>query len=340
MVYIFVMRESLFMKKVTNQPNYSKFKTVKGYKYCSDSNKQSIINTKLSIINNQPSINTTNKTLRIAVNNELLANIIQIRELRNKYITNQVLKTVSVYLIFKALTTSGVIQDYNKQMEMLAQQCNCSVSTLYNEINNLIGYGLCKRYDGSLILTSNENLYEYYEVTDRTYSVIEYDCSKHKLYMLLQARLLRLAQIKQEEQFERNISKVAEYKEYLKSITTHQDIRKGVHALQILAFKNGNPEADNINMFNADNQLRANSIRKLFKLKSHRSVAYLKKLIVKHGLGTVRERIVTTDQNPKQARACKSKKQHDKFNQDIGKCRWILPDEIELCAAINASSKN
>ncbi|RTL56261.1 MAG: hypothetical protein EKK37_17460 [Sphingobacteriales bacterium] len=78
------------------------------------------------------------------------------RELRYEYHTNRSIKAWSVYFLLKSLTTSGKIQNWNRQIPRLTYWCQCNEKTLRSRLNELIRLKLIELTGirGDIVLTS------------------------------------------------------------------------------------------------------------------------------------------------------------------------------------------
>lgn len=264
----------------------------------------------------------------IRVNNELLANIVKIRETINTYQTGRLLKIYAFYLNLKTLTTSGVIKNITKPSPELLKLCKCSPRTFATRVGELVNEGFAIKNAKNLVLTSQRTLMELYECSINEYSAINVP-EGAELTSVLEAHLIRLQQVKQEVQFERNIKKVPEVFEYLKKNLPHtNNLRETILEAQQNIFKHGNNNQEFtsiVNKYNADNNVQARTLRKLFEYKSYKSVAYLKKRLSKNGLIEVVKRKITSE-----VRSRKEKQYYVSYQQNEKQTTWHLCDKISI----------
>lgn len=263
----------------------------------------------------------------VRVVNELLANIIKVRELSTKYQTGKLLKSFAFYLNLKSLTTSGVVKNITRPTPEMLKICNCSARTFATRVGDIILQGFALKNSKNLILSSVNKLMEQYECFITEWSEVFVPEGMH-LHNVLEAHLLKIQQRKQEKQFTQNIKKVKEVYEYIQmNLPRSKNLRETILQEQIKIFQNGNKDqfyTTVITKYNADNQIKARTILKLFNLKSYKSVAYLKKRLAKKGLISIEKRKVES-----QIRARK-KQCYVSYEQNSKTTTWHLCDKLSV----------
>lgn len=267
----------------------------------------------------------------VRVVNELLANIIKFREQNTKYQTGKLLKSFAFYLNLKSLTTSGIIKNITRPTPEMLKICNCSARTFATRVGDIILSGFALKNSKNLVLTSVNKLMEQYECFVTEWSEVFIPEGMH-LHNVLEAHLLKLQQRKQEKQFNRNITKVKEVYDYIQmNLPRSKNLRETILQEQIKIFKYGHNDefyTTVITKYNADNQIKARTIRDLFNLKSYKSVAYLKKRLVKKGLIEIEKRKIESDIRGRKKRCYVSYEQNSKTTT------WHLCDKLSVSPAL------
>ena len=80
------------------------------------------------------------------------------REQRFRYATNRAFKAYGLWLLLKTVTTSGLIQDYQEQMESLMKLTRLSRATFYRHLNWCVELGLVQKGKRDLRLTALDKI--------------------------------------------------------------------------------------------------------------------------------------------------------------------------------------
>jgi len=273
----------------------------------------------LSIINSKTN---SENTPGVKVYNELIANIIKVRKLRNAYQTNRIFKPIATFFLLKSVTPSSVIQQYTQQLSELLQYLRIGKTTFYSHVRELESLGLCKRVGGALRLCSYDKMCELFELTEvSNVTRITYDHTKHRFYELMYASLLHNKQVECDTQVRAKIDRIPEFKEVLQELGP--DVRRALLDKQISDFKNGTQSFE-YEIINADVQITARSIHKQFGFKSYKSVAYLKARLKAASIATVEKREYVSEH--------RSRKRHQyvAYLTASKSTLWRLPDEIRF----------
>lgn len=254
----------------------------------------------ISIINIKQNNQKRGPPTRIKVYNELITNIIKIRNERGNYSTkgliyrtNRVLKPISIYFLLKSVTTSGVIKDYTHQFGWLLDFLGISKPTFYSYLKQLESLQLVKRNKGALILSSYSQMCETFELSEvSNISYILYqEGVGQEFYKLLEGSIISNKNKYVKQQVNTKIERIKEFAQYLRETGGHHSNKNDSLADQLLNrqiadFKN-NSQTEEIEYINPDYQISARKIREIFGFKSNRSVAYLKKKLIKANIAQV-----------------------------------------------------
>ena len=239
------------------------------------------------------------------------------------------------------MTTTGHIQEWGKQQEEIKEvtkyKSNQGIRTRIERCEKL---GLLKRHKTNISLTSFSKVAQLLKLKRIEYITYEYDTSKPlqtpeyflKLNVIEEAKNKRLYKAK--EAIGRNSS--------LKSILRIKDevTEKDVHELQQLqvnSFRNGGEmfglttdEYKLVQAINADVELTAAAIKKLFRFKSWMTSCYLKTQLQARKLAKVSHRNITSINRMRKD----SKLFHTGYDREGQNTFWTLPDAIISLAKV------
>jgi len=283
-----------------------------------------------SIIYNTSTENSDLCSFKIKVYNELVTNIVKDRQLRKKYCTNRLIRPIASYFALKSTISSGVIQNYSKQSVSLSEFLGITRATFFKHIKILESLKLVKRFpSGALVLSSYAKMIEVFDLVSDSVTIVNYTPGQ-KLYMILEALPIRNKIEEQKDAIYKRINGAKEVKDHYDNFlkVDKGNYQEAILKRQIHNFIHNTPD-DLYSWLNADTQLRARSIFKMFGFKSYRSVAYLKRKLEKANICTIeRERKYISE-----ARG-RDKKRYVAYLKEIKATLLFLPDKFSFANEI------
>lgn len=291
------------------------------------------------------------------------------RQKRKEYVTARTIKAFDTFICLKALTTSGHIQNYPGQMDLLLKFCKISKAIFYTRINYLQAKGFVTKDKRKISLASWEKVADQYELPIVDFISLNYD-SENKLQTA--EYLIRALEAKQNQDSQLKaavykLNKTPEIKEAFFQYTGNQELTlENIHLAQVKSFAFGAAVYDQLHQVNVDLQRTATSIKKAYKYKSIRNVAYLKRELERRGLAVITKRpgsicrylgqkkkektrgntfslgevLKAPELNPKIKRGSKPKDMFFTWYDSETKLRtWYLPDKIEINSQIFKSNE-
>lgn len=226
----------------------------------------------------------------------------------------KLLRPVSVFLCLKAHFINGTILDYPKKIEKLAKYCFVGERTLRTRLNELKALGLLTMKEGRITLTSYHNLHKIIGLEN------ELERYNYRKPTTKPEYIIRVTAIK--ENFDRQEKIIKEKIEKQNrgsgplSADEIQCIKEAYLKRLIDAFKfSVQPTAD-VLMYRPDVALCQNSLAAMFNLKSQASGHYWQKVLLKHELIAIENRIIESTVR------CRESK--------VGKVFWS-PDRKSTC---------
>lgn len=289
------------------------------------------------------------------------------RELRNKYCTNRAIKTWATYFLLKSLTTSGVIQNWQAQKNLLAF-LHMSRNTFKARLDEMEALKLCTcegivRPSGKLVgerivLTSYEKAADILDIPFEGTTDIYYNekLPGNQIFQYyLRAAEIAGNQIRQLEALNYYLEKNPLIREQLFALLVQQMgadgfrlqqsglyVQQQLLLLQKKAFREGSEVADIINAFRADINRCAATIRDHHCYKSIVSVGYMKRKLQKLQLVSIgketiesqcRARLYITD------RATGAKRDGYRWLKRQKATAWQLTDQVNVKIRIDGPKK-
>lgn len=258
--------------------------------------------------------------------------LVQERTLRVKYQTNRQIKYYGFFCILKSTTTSGLIQNYLKQIDFLCSITKRSKSSFYNYINACIKLGLLVKEGNSLRLKNWTSILAQFNLKDKAFLEYEYDIDNKEQ---TPEYFMMIAEIRENQSYQVNsiikeIQQNPQLKDLLNEKKVNEQTALKLHRMQVQTFINGCGGSERIysiiHCINADFQRNASKLRKDFNFKSHLSVAYMKYQLVKRGLAQIQRRFICSE-----SRMRKNRNQYfTGWDEVLKVSTWQLPDEIIL----------
>lgn len=258
------------------------------------------------------------------------------RHKRNVYCTNRFGKDLAFYYALKTLTTTGHIQKWREQIaDVKAITKYKSTQAIYTRLQRCEKLGLLKLHKTNISLTSFAKVAQMLRLKRIEYITYEYDISKPlqtpeyflKLNVIDEAKNKRLHMAK--EAISRN-SSLKSILRIHKDEITENDVHQ-LQQLQVNSFKNGaemfgltTDEYKTVQAINADVELTAAAIKKLFRFKSWMTSCYLKVQLQARKLAKVNHRNVTSFSRMRKD----SKLFHTGYDREHQNTFWTLPDAI------------
>jgi len=220
--------------------------------------------------------------------------LVQHRQLINKYETNRDIKTWSCWFLLKALTTTGKIQQWRKQLNFLLPWLQLNERTLYRRLEELQKLQLVTLdEDGNISLTSYENAAKILDIVylgtyNLTYNPNK-NAGKQIFQYLLRAEEIRSAQDHQLSVLKYKLDKNPSLKNDLHAIMVKAGAdgqrlfwdsryyQERLLQLQLHAFKEGTELLAYVFTHRADINRGVASIAKAHCYKATQSVSYMKK---------------------------------------------------------------
>lgn len=216
------------------------------------------------------------------------------RCLVNKYETNRLIKYISDYYLLKALTTSGIIQNWRSQRQLVLSWLQMNEPTFYNHVKQLRQLGLLTvDRHFNITLVSYRKAAEILNIPYAGTTGIPYNPFKHEAKQSFQY-FLRVEEFRtrKEDQLNGlmyNLDKNPLLKNDLAWLMVHQGAnperlatdpdyyQQRLLRLQINSFRHGSEILEYIFTRRADIERSVNRIKEDHHYKSARSVSYLKK---------------------------------------------------------------
>ncbi len=232
------------------------------------------------------------------------------RELRNKYYTNRDIKTWSAYFILKSLTTSSIIKEWTKQSGDLESVLQCNEKTLRARLAHMAGIGLCQlsKRTKNITLVSYQKAAELLDIKYEGTTTIFYDTATHKgcqvFQYLIRVDEIQNAKLKQLKALNYHITKNPLLKESLmqemeryfnddrKKLENGVFFQQRLYQLQTISFKEGSAIYEIIHHRRADINRGVKGIQNDHAYKGLSSVSYMKNVLVKYNLVTVKHNVV------------------------------------------------
>jgi len=267
--------------------------------------------------------------LTVKFHTDLLSNIIQTRELNNRYQTNKLIKYVGAYYILKSLTPSGVIQDTHQQISELCRYLNCTTPTFYKLIKNCEKLGYLKRTRQTIVLTSYSAFTETFDAVFTRFTKVKYNYKKQKFNHVLESAYLQLKEQERARTFENKMQANKDLQEELSTVINpdkNGKWQKSLEAIQKEAFNKGHKKMYQIFYLNPFTTCNSKTMTKMFGFKSEQSIAYLKAKLIKKNLIRVEKITVSnTIHIPKNLRV---KHLFTAWDSKKKQVKWILPDTL------------
>ena len=258
--------------------------------------------------------------------------------------TNPFLKGISVWLILKAQTTTGVIQNYRRQLPDLATQCKISQRTMDNRLSWLRKQGLIKIEGKNLFVDSYKSLRKFDIDIFETEQTIYYDTEgKTRLSDILTAIAIGKAKEKWMHMYSRkltaNPNTLAEVRNHLIAYGADQDqlddieyVRQQHLKLLIESYKTEESGQTSFALLhkyvdaNPDLNARQDTLASKLGLAAAMSFCHIKFRLIKSRLISVAKDHVRSDY-----RARKDEKTfHHKWLSKDKQTIWFRPDQITV----------
>lgn len=259
------------------------------------------------------------------------------REQRNVYETNRAVKMYAFFALLKTLTSTGTIQQYHKQIEAIATLTKRSKSSVYSYLSLCKKSGLLRIENQNIYLNSWEKIINTIDecIYNPSFTTVQYDTTNEiqtPEYLIYACEVLE----NQQKQTQAVIKQIEENLPLAQCLNVQQTVTKkhvdALQKLQVFTYVNGKTDTDYelLHSLNADVQRSAKTLRKAFKMKSRRSVKYLKLQLHKRGIAT----IITNrkHESPNRARVCQDT-YYTGYNPDNKNTFWKQPDLIKLNCA-------
>jgi hypothetical protein len=272
------------------------------------------------------------------------------REERNVYQTNRIIKVYACWYLLKALTTSGKIQGWRGQLSKLLPWLQLSERTFYRHLDTMEEIGLVSFPPGSNDITfiSYERAADILGIFYHGTHSIDYDPEKQKgkqlFQYLLRGEELRRQQHKQLEAIryylDENPSEKADLVQLLQNAGYQRSkLEKNIRylqecllELQLQVFKKGSAIFDLIFWRRADINRCVTTIQRDHKYKHKTSVSYMKKVMAKFGLITVKKRHSESEVRSRLEYADgNGKRQAYKWVRKKNRTVLFLTDQINFC---------
>lgn len=258
--------------------------------------------------------------------------------------TNRALKGIATWLILKAQTTTGVLQNYRKQLPDLATQCKVSVRTMESRLLWLKQQGIIKIEGRNLFVDSYKSLRKFdidiYETEKPIYYDTEGDA---KLEDILTAIALGKAKEKWMHMYSRKLTSnpntLAEVRNHLIAYGADQEqlddmeyIRQQHLKLLIETYKTEESGQTSFALLheyvdaNPDLNARQDTLAHKLGLAAAMSFCHIKFRLLKHKLITVTKAHIRSEY-----RARKNEKQfHHRWLDKDKQTIWFRPDQIVI----------
>lgn len=290
---------------------------------------------KISIIN----IKTNEYCYKIKVHKQLICTILKNREKKLKYQTNTEIKYLSLYYQLKAVTQTGIIQNYYNHLPELLDFTGLSQGTFYKQLGVLIKFGLVEKNAQNLVIASFKTLFEVYGVEDtQTPIYINYNPKTHKFLHLLEFSTLADNMFRQSLTIKRKLEKSPYTLEILQRYAKQQTTVKTLQTAQKHAFVNGSDELNTLFFINPSIVITWKKIFREYNFKSYKSVSYLKKKLQRNKIITIdKQGFFTSKVGAKTKVFCEEKDKTVntcRYNKTINKTQkqfadnWILTPEL------------
>lgn len=245
----------------------------------------------------------------IQIPKSLPAVLINKREKVNKYETNRMIRAVDTFLCLKSLTTTGVIQNYNSQIDQLAHFAQITKPSFYNRLQYLHDRKLIEKKGGNIYLTSWKNFGKFFDIDCSHFLTIKYNPDdKRKIYQIISALEIQIAQQRQRDYFILKISKNPDIKRAIETLMIDAGadgkklndpvyFQKTLWQLQLLSFEQLTPGTDTnflLNIFRADVNRCVTTIQAAYGYKSKQSISYIKKILSLNGIIQVRKQVTVS----------------------------------------------
>ncbi len=213
----------------------------------------------------------------------------------------KLLKSVGIFYALKSIYTTGVIIDYQSKADVLAEACFCCPRTFYTRVNELKALGLITVSDNRMNLASYDTLHKILDIT--------VDKQRYR-YLKVPAKpeyILRTTAIK--ENFERQEAAIqGKIEKYNKGsgLSIAEKMQKKEADLQrlIVEFKNSallHRDTQDI-LYHPDVAISQNTLASIYGLKSQGSGLYWQKVLQKHKLIQVENRLIESSNRCRNSR--------------------------------------
>lgn len=223
------------------------------------------------------------------------------RELRNKYQTNRSIKTWSVWFLLKALTKSGKLQQWRKQLTFLLSWLQCNERTLYSRLHEMEALELISIDEkGNINLISYEKAAAILDIPWCGTKSVPYNPSKYEgnqiFQYLLRAEEFRYQQNRQLEALTYHLDNNPSLKNNLHVLLVQQGAdsqrlfkdpryyQQRLLQLQLQLFKEGSEILAYVCTHRADINRGVAAIQNNHGYKSAQSASYLKKRMFQLGV--------------------------------------------------------
>ncbi|MES2773403.1 MAG: hypothetical protein V4722_04425 [Bacteroidota bacterium] len=280
------------------------------------------------------------------------------RELRNKYYTNRDIKTWAAYFLLKSLTTSSIIKQWDQQSSFLEGVLQCNERTLRARLAEMVHIGLCQLCTATknLTLTSYEKAAEILDIKYEGTTTILYDTATQRgcqvFQYLIRVDEIQNAKLKQLKALNYHITKNPLLKESLmqemerffnddrQKLENGVFFQKRLYELQSISFKEGSAIYEIIHHRRADINRGVKGIQNDHAYKGLSSVSYMKKVLVKYNLVTVKHNVVESrERNRVSFLTCdrKTNEKQSKWNKHNKSTLMVFCDDITP-VAINSAT--
>jgi hypothetical protein len=263
------------------------------------------------------------------------------RKLVNTYETNRTVRTFETFFLLKSLTTSGVIQQYTKQLPWLLLYTKLSRGSFFSRIRQMEDLRLIERKDGNLCMASYAFVSEEWGCEKSVFHYLKYNIDDQaKLLHFIAAVEIGENKTYQHGAFRRKLDKnpVAKHviqTEVLRSgadftrLSDTEYFRQEVVSITVAAFMAGSEILDFLQHHWADDNRRCRTMQRQMNYRSASSVSYWKRCLRAAGVIAYRERAFTSKVRTHWKKpSWGDEYPHLRYLKGPKKTIWWLPDEI------------
>lgn len=275
--------------------------------------------------------------------------LVKRRVLKEKYEVNPDIKTVSIWLLLKSLTKSGLIKNWWAQKDDLLPFLHICERTFYSQLHKMQKLGLISEVDaaGNIRLISYEKAAALFDVAYSGMKYLPYNYKQHakkqSFQYLLRAEEIRTAQSAQLCGLHNHLDKNPSLKTDLHQLL-HQHgadmqrlykepkyYQECLLQLQKRVFREGSAIIDTVFIRRADINRSVGTWASHHNYRSKQSVSYLKKVMQELDIVSVKKDTVESDKRSRiYYEADGQRKEGYKWVARGGKTTWFLTDQISF----------